>query len=107
MGSAAGTRPARASAAPGTVPRGAEVAMTDVGESIARVARQTLRTCLRGMILAVTAVAGLPLFPLSLASLLLLPAGPGVVLAPKCLLTVRRQANLQRRWALEWSGVTI
>ena len=81
--------------------------MTDVGESIARLARQTLRTCVRGMVLAVTAVAGLPLFVVSLACVLLLPVGLGVVLAPKSLLAVRRQADLQRRWALEWSGVTI
>jgi signal transduction histidine kinase len=59
------------------------------------------------MVLAVTAVAGLPLFIASLVGLLLLPAGLGVVLAPKSLLAVRRQASLQRRWALEWSGVTI
>jgi signal transduction histidine kinase len=38
---------------------------------------------------------------------LLLPAGLGVVVAPKSLLAVRRHAHLQRRWALEWSGVTI
>ena len=81
--------------------------MIDVGESIARLVRQTLRTCVRGMVLAVTAVAGLPLFVASLICLLLLPAGLGVVLAPKSLLAVRRQATLQRRWALEWSGVTI
>jgi hypothetical protein len=81
--------------------------MTDAHGSIARVARKTLRTCVRGMILAGTAIAGLPLFPVSLACLLLLPAGLGVVLAPKSLLTVRRQASLQRRWAREWSGVTI
>ena len=81
--------------------------MTDVGESIARLVRQTLRTCVRGMVLAVTAVAGLPLFVASLVCVLLLPAGLGVVLAPKSLLAVRRQAGLQRRWALEWSGVTI
>jgi len=37
----------------------------------------------------------------------MLPAGLGVVLAPKSLLAVRRQADLQRRWAREWSGVTI
>jgi signal transduction histidine kinase len=43
----------------------------------------------------------------SLAGLLLLPAGLGVVLAPKSLLAVRRQANLQRRRAREWSEVTI
>jgi signal transduction histidine kinase len=81
--------------------------MIDVGESIARLVRQTLRTCVRGMVLAVTAIAGLPLFAASLACVLLLPAGLGVVLAPKSLLAVRRQAGLQRRWALEWSGVTI
>jgi len=81
--------------------------MTDAGGSIARLSRQTLRTCVRGMVLAGTAVAGLPLFFASLASLLLLPVGLGVVLAPKSLLAVRRQAGLQRRWALEWSGVTI
>lgn len=81
--------------------------MIDGGESIARLVRQTLRTCVRGMVLAATAVAGLPLFAASLACVLLVPAGLGVVLAPKCLLAVRRQAGLQRRWALEWSGVTI
>ena len=81
--------------------------MIDIGESIARLVRQTLRTCVRGMVLAVTAVAGLPLFVASLVCVLLLPAGLGVVLAPKTLLAVRRQAALQRRWALEWSGVTI
>jgi signal transduction histidine kinase len=59
------------------------------------------------MTLAATAVAGLPLFVVSLACVLLLPAGLGVVLAPKSLLVLRRQADLQRRWAHEWSGVTI
>jgi signal transduction histidine kinase len=86
---------------------GVEVAKVDVGESVARIARQTLRTCLRGMLLAVTAVAGLPLFFISLACLPLLPTGLGVVLAPKALLAVRRHASLERRWALDWSGVTI
>jgi hypothetical protein len=80
--------------------------MIDGGE-IARLARQTLRTCVRGMVLAVTAVAGLPLFAACVVCVLLLPAGLGVVLAPKSLLAVRRHAGLQRRWALEWSGVTI
>jgi signal transduction histidine kinase len=59
------------------------------------------------MALAATAVAGLPLFVASLVCVLLLPAGLGVVLAPKSLLAVRRQASLHRRWAREWSGVTI
>ncbi len=81
--------------------------MSDGGESIARLVRPILRTCLRGLLLAVTAVAGLPLFVASLVCVLLLPAGLGVVLAPKSLLAVRRQASMQRRWALEWSGVTI
>ncbi len=88
--------------------RGAEAAMSEAGDSMARrLARQTLRTCARGMVLAVNAVAGLPLLVASLAGVLLLPAGIGVVLAPKSLLAVRRHAGLQRRWALEWSGVTI
>jgi len=81
--------------------------MIDAGESVARRARQTLRTCVRGIVLAATAIAGLPLFVASLACVLLLPAGLGVVLAPKSLLVVRKQADLQRRWAREWSGVTI
>lgn len=81
--------------------------MIDGGESIARLVRQTLQTCVRGMVLAVTAVAGLPLFVACLACVVLLPAGLGVVLAPKSLLAVRRNADRQRRWALEWSGVTI
>ena len=81
--------------------------MADVGENVARLVRQTPRTCVRGMALAATAVAGLPLFVASLICLLLLPAGLGVVLAPKSLLAVRRQADRQRRWAREWSGVTI
>ena len=81
--------------------------MADVGMSMARLVRSTLRTCVRGMALAAAAVAGLPLFVASLACVLLLPAGLGVVLAPKSLLAVRRQADRQRRWAREWSGVTI
>jgi hypothetical protein len=81
--------------------------MNDVVESMAGRVTETGRTCVRGMILALTAVAGLPLFIASLVCLILLPTGLGVVLAPKSLLAVRRQSDLQRRWALEWSGVTI
>jgi signal transduction histidine kinase len=81
--------------------------MNDVGETIARLTQQTLQTCARGMVLAVTAVAGIPLFVASLAAIVLLPAGLGVTLAPKSLLAVRRYADQQRRWALEWSGVSI
>ena len=78
-----------------------------VGETMVWVVRHTLRTCLRGMALAATAVAGLPLLVVSVACILLLPAGLGVVLAPKSLLAVRREAERQRRWAREWSGVAI
>ena len=81
--------------------------MDEAGVRIARLARRTLRTCVRGMVLAATAVAGVPLLVISLAGLLLLPAGIGVVLAPEGLLAVRRFAGLQRRWALAWSGVSI
>jgi signal transduction histidine kinase len=89
------------------LPRRAEMAMMDVGETMVWVVRHTLQTCLRGMALAVTAVAALPLFFASVVCVLLLPTGLGVVLAPKSLLEVRRQAERQRRWALDWSGVTI
>jgi signal transduction histidine kinase len=77
------------------------------GDTITRHIRPTLLTCVRGMVLAVTAIAWLPLFPIALACVLLLPAGIGVVLGPKSLLAVRRQAEQQRRWALDWSGVAI
>jgi signal transduction histidine kinase len=81
--------------------------MIGVGERMAGLARQTLLTCVRGLVLAVTAVAVLPLFVTCLVSVVLVPAGPGVMLAPKSLLAVRGYANRQRRWALEWSGVRI
>jgi hypothetical protein len=57
-------------------------------------AGRTLRTCVRGMTLAITAIAGLPLFAASLVCVLLLPAGIGVVLAPMSLLAVRRYSGL-------------
>ena len=81
--------------------------MVDHVSVLTGLAERTLRTCLRGMLLAVTAVACLPLFVFALVSVLLLAAGIGVVLAPKSLLAVRWQADLERRRALEWSGVTI
>ena len=81
--------------------------MNDVGGTARRLAERTLRTCLRGMLLAVTAVACLPLFAFALASVALVASGLGLVVAPKVLLAVRWQADLERRRALEWSGVTI
>jgi signal transduction histidine kinase len=81
--------------------------MDDVGGTAVRLARSTLRSCRRGALLAVTAIACLPLFVFALVSVGLLAAGIGMVLAPKMMLAVRWQANLERRRALEWSGVTI
>jgi signal transduction histidine kinase len=59
------------------------------------------------MVLAFTAVACLPLLVVALVAVLSLVTGLGAVLAPKALLAVRWQADLERRRALEWSGVTI
>ena len=64
-----------------------------------RLAQRTLQTCVRGLVVAVTALAGLPLFVASVLSVLSLSAGIGVLLAPKSLLTVRRLASTQRSWA--------
>jgi hypothetical protein len=56
---------------------------------------------------AAASLAGIPLFFFSVFSLLLLPMGLGVLLAPESLLAVRRLTSGQRRRALQWSGVTI
>ena len=72
-----------------------------------RLAQRTLQACVRGLVLAVVAVAGVPLFFVSLFSLLTLAAGIGILLAPKSLLAVRGLASGERRWAREWSRVSI
>ncbi len=72
-----------------------------------RLVRLTLVTCARGMVQAVVSVVGLLLFFASLLSLLSLATGIGILLAPMSLLAVRRLASTQRRWAREWSRVTI
>ena len=77
-------------------------------ECVVRLARRTLRTCARGLALAVLPVVMcIPLFIVSVFSVALLAAGIGIVPAPMSLLAVRRLASRQRRVALEWSGVTI
>ena len=81
--------------------------MSDVRGTAVRLAERTLRTCRRGMLLAITAVACLPLFAFALVSVVMVASGIGLVFAPKALLAVRWQADLERRRALEWSGVTI
>src|SRR3984885_5048814 len=72
-----------------------------------RLAQRTLQTCVRGLVLAVVAVAGVPLFFAALPSLVALAAGIGILLAPRSLLAVRGLASGQRRWAREWSRVSI
>ena len=77
------------------------------GARFRRLARRTILTCRRGLALAAHSLAGAPLFFVSLLSVVSLAAGIGVLLAPMSLLAVRRLASTERRWALEWSGVTI
>jgi len=72
-----------------------------------RLVRLTLVTCTRGLVQAVVSVAGLLLFFAALLSLLSLATGIGILLVPMSLLAVRRLASTQRRWAREWSRVTI
>jgi signal transduction histidine kinase len=77
-------------------------------EFVGRLARRTLRTCARGLVLtAVPVVLCVPLFIVSVLSVALLAVGIGIVPAPMSLLAVRRLASRQRRVALEWSAVTI
>ena len=82
--------------------------MSDGASGFRRLARLTLRTCVRGLVIAVlSVVTGIPLFAASIVSLPLLAVGIGVVPVPMSLLAVRRRASQQRRFALEWSGVSI
>jgi signal transduction histidine kinase len=71
------------------------------------VAGRSLLACGRGLVLAAASLAGIPLFIVSLVSVLSVAAGIGVFLAPGCLLAVRRRASSQRHRSLEWSGVSI
>jgi signal transduction histidine kinase len=79
----------------------------DAGE-LRKLAWRTAIICFRGLTRAVLApLAGIPLFVVSLACLVTLPAGIGIWLTPKSLLAVRGVASRQRQRALDWSGVTI
>ena len=71
------------------------------------VAGRSLLACGRGLVLAAASLACIPLFIVSVVSVLSVAAGIGVLLAPGCLLAVRRLAGSQRRRSLEWSGVSI
>jgi signal transduction histidine kinase len=82
--------------------------MSDSANGVRRLGRLTLRTCARGLVIAVLSVVpGIPLFVASILSLPLLAVGIGIIPVPMSLLAVRRRAGQQRRLALEWSRVSI
>ena len=82
--------------------------MSDGASVFRRLGRLTIRTCARGLAIAVLSVLpGVPLFIASIASLPLLAVGIGVVPVPMSLLAVRRQASQERRFARDWSRVSI
>ena len=82
--------------------------MTDGASGFRRLGGLTLRTCARGLLIAVLAVMpGIPLFVAVIVSLPLLAVGIGVVPVPMSLLAMRRRVSQQRRFALEWSRVSI
>ncbi|MDG4825533.1 sensor domain-containing protein [Asanoa sp. WMMD1127] len=70
-----------------------------------RAARTAMR---RGVELAARSLAlGLPLFVATVISIALVPAGLGLLLAPRALAAVRRFADAQRERGQEWSGVRV
>jgi signal transduction histidine kinase len=88
--------------------RDMEIPMSDGASGFGRLGQLTIRTCVRGLVIAVLSVIpGIPLFIASIVSLPLLAVGIGVVPVPMSLLGVRRRASQQRRFALEWSRVSI
>src|ERR1700722_8775566 len=88
--------------------RDMEIPMSDGTSGFGRLSQLTIRTCVRGLVIAVLSVIpGIPLFIASVVSLPLLAVGIGVVPVPMSLLGVRRRGSQQRRFALEWSRVSI
>ena len=82
--------------------------MSEGASGLRRLGRLTLRTCVRGLVIAVLSVVpGVPLFIACVVSLPLLAVGIGVVPVPMSLLALRRRASQQRRFAREWSRVSI
>ena len=82
--------------------------MSEGASGFRRLGRLTLRTCVRGLVIAVLSVVpGVPLFIACVVSLPLLAVGIGVVPVPMSLLALRSRASQQRRFAREWSRVSI
>lgn len=79
-----------------------------VAERLGEYGRRAFTCLVRGVILIVLAYAvGLPLFILAVLSIVFIPLGVGVVLAPAVFGAIRAVANQQRVWAAEWWGVRI
>ncbi len=82
--------------------------MSEGASGFRRLGRLTVRTCARGLVIAVLSVVpGVPLFVAAVISLPLLAVGIGIIPVPMSLLAVRRRASQQRRFAREWSRVSI
>ncbi|GAA5190965.1 sensor domain-containing protein [Rugosimonospora acidiphila] len=69
--------------------------------------RVIARSCLRGLAIAVAAHVALALVIVTFLSIVFLPFGIGVLTLPVAAAGLRRVTGLQRRWARDWSGVTI
>ncbi|QKW06118.1 sensor domain-containing protein [Streptomyces sp. NA04227] len=70
--------------------------------------RAAVVAALRGLVLAVVALAGsIVLFVLSVVSIVLIPLGVGAFTTPTVVAAVRGFANWRRLWAAQWCGVRI
>ncbi|WP_315987147.1 sensor histidine kinase [Actinomadura sp. HBU206391] len=70
--------------------------------------RARLRPSYRGLLNALSSqLISLPLFILTILSIVFMGLGAGLVLVPAVMAGIRSYANLQRGWAKEWSGVDI
>ncbi|WP_245623232.1 sensor histidine kinase [Spirillospora albida] len=82
--------------------------MEEQGNTAGRPAGRAVANLARGMTHIVLAFAvNLPLFILTVLSIVFIPLGVGIVLLPAVVLATRAVANLQRRLAADWSGVRI
>ncbi|GGV40241.1 histidine kinase [Actinomadura cremea] len=71
-------------------------------------AQRAFLNFVRGLITIVVAYAALlPLFILTVLSILFIPLGVGIFLTPVMVAALRGVANQQRLWAAHWSGVSI
>ncbi|MFV2175383.1 sensor histidine kinase [Actinomadura sp. LOL_016] len=71
-------------------------------------AQRAFLNVVRGLITIVVAYAAvLPLFILTVLSILFIPLGVGIFLTPVMVTALRGVANQQRLWAAHWSGVSI